>query len=118
MILLNKTSTLISKKICKIGKKLFKCGDTTYQLPLLHSVLRFTSQQRSLAASISVSLEKRPFGAPACETTSEGHAYQLRHLINGEANQTVELGIKEARYPAARVPEPSIPSGPTASFTS
>jgi hypothetical protein len=53
-----------------------------------------SSQQRSLAASICVSLPKRPFGAPASETTSAGHAYQLRHLTNGEANQKVKLIIK------------------------
>jgi hypothetical protein len=58
------------------------------------SVLRFTSQQRSLAISISVSLPKWPFGAPASETTSAGHAYQPCHLTNGEANQRAELRIK------------------------
>jgi hypothetical protein len=58
------------------------------------SVLHFTSQQRSLAASISVSLPKRPFGAPASETTPAGHAYQLHHLTNGKANQRAELRIK------------------------
>jgi hypothetical protein len=30
-------------------------------------------------------INDRPFGAPASETTSAGHAYQLRHLSNGEA---------------------------------
>jgi hypothetical protein len=53
-----------------------------------------SSQQRSLAASISVSPPKRSFGTPASQTTSAGHAYQLRHLTNGEANQRAELGIK------------------------
>jgi hypothetical protein len=33
-----------------------------------------SSQQRSLAAYFCVSLPKRPFGAPASENTSAGHA--------------------------------------------
>jgi hypothetical protein len=65
-----------------------------------------SSQQRSLAASICVSLPKRPFGAPASETTSAGHAYQLRHLTNGEANQRAELGIKEASFPSSSISSP------------
>jgi hypothetical protein len=40
-------------------------------------------------------------GAPASETTSAGHAYQLQHLTNGQANQAAELGLKEARFRAA-----------------
>jgi hypothetical protein len=68
-------------------------------LPLFSSSLQ--SQQCSLADTISVSLAKRPFGASASETTSAGHTYQLSHLTNGEANQTAELGIKVARFPAA-----------------
>jgi hypothetical protein len=67
------------------------------------SVLCFTSQQHSLAASISVSLPKRTFGAPASETTSAGHAYQLCHLTNGEANQRAELGIKQASFPSSSI---------------
>jgi hypothetical protein len=62
-----------------------------------------SSEQRSLAASISVSLPKRPIGAPANETTSAGHAYQLRHLTKGEAKQRAELGIKEASFPSSSI---------------
>jgi hypothetical protein len=57
-----------------------------------------SSQQRSLAASIRVSLPKRPFGAPASETTSAGHTYQLRHLTNVEANRRAKLRIKGSHF--------------------
>jgi hypothetical protein len=53
-----------------------------------------SSQQRSLAASISVSLPKRPFGAPASETTSTGHAFQTYQLINGRPGWTAGVRIK------------------------
>jgi hypothetical protein len=62
-----------------------------------------SSQQRSLAASICVSLPKRPFGAPASETTSAGHAYQIRHLTNGKANQRAKPAIKEASFPSSSI---------------
>jgi hypothetical protein len=82
----------ISQQHCKI------CGDIHIEALLPPSVLRFTSQPRSLAASICVLLPKRPI---VRETTSAGHAYQLRHLTNGEANQRAELGIKEASFPSS-----------------
>jgi hypothetical protein len=82
------------------------CGDTHIAALLPPSVLCFTLRQRSLAASIFVLLPKRPFGAPASETTSAGHAYQLCHLTNGEANQRAELGIKEASFPSSSSSSP------------
>jgi hypothetical protein len=83
----------------------FACGDTHIEALLPPSVLRFKLQQRSLAASICVTLQKRPF---VSETTSEGHACQLRHhacqfrhQTSREANQRAELGIKEAIFPSS-----------------
>jgi hypothetical protein len=93
----------ITLMFCQTIMHNIECGDTTLTALLPLSVLCFTSQQRSFAASISVSLLKRPFGAPASETTSAGHAYQLRHLTNGEANQRADIGIKEASFPSSSI---------------
>jgi hypothetical protein len=46
------------------------------------------------ATYVSTDTRKRPFGAPASETSSAGHSYKLRHLTNGEANHRAELRIK------------------------
>jgi hypothetical protein len=58
------------------------------------SVQFLTSRQRSLDASISVSLPKRPFGAPASETTSTGHAHQTCQITNGRPGWTAGVRIK------------------------
>jgi hypothetical protein len=78
-------------------------------LPLFSSLLQ--SQQRSLAACISILLAKRIFGSSASQITSAGHAYQHRYLTNGEANQTAKNGKKEARFPAASSSRRGLPKG-------
>jgi hypothetical protein len=82
----------------------------------LRSILH-TSQQHSLAASISVSLPKRPLGATTSETTSAGH--QLRYLANGEADQRDYLSRLPTLLPSQwrgrpeRLPQQATPTNST-----
>ena len=72
------------------------CGD----IHILHnfllcSVLRSTSEQRSLSHPLSLSHQQNgPFVAPANETKSAGHAYQLCQPANGRTDRTEETRIK------------------------
>ena len=76
----------------------------------------FSISQHSNAVSILLSLFRSPpclvsrhlnrasqmplFRATASGTHPASHAYRLRHLANGKAEQTAEHGIKEARFQA------------------
>ena len=72
------------------------CGD----IHILHnfllcSVLRSTSEQRSLSHPLSLSHQQNgSFVAPASETKLAGHAYQLCQPANGRTDRTEETRIK------------------------
>jgi hypothetical protein len=72
-----------------------KCGDIhILHNVLLCSVLR-TSEQRFLSHPLSRSHQQNgPFLAPASETKSAGHAYQLCQPANGRTDRTEETRIK------------------------
>ena len=61
----------------------------------LCSILRSTSELRSLLHPLSLSHQQNgPFVAPASETKSAGHAYQLCKPANGRTDRTEETRIK------------------------
>jgi hypothetical protein len=72
------------------------CGETH----ILHnfflcSVLRSTSEQHSLSHPLSLSCQQNgPFKAPARQTKSAGHAYQLCQPTNGITDRTAQTRIK------------------------
>jgi hypothetical protein len=52
-------------------------------------------------SSLCSALAKRPsFSAPASETYSVSHAYQICQLTNGRAGWPAEIWIKEATFPS------------------
>jgi hypothetical protein len=78
--------------LCNIYMLQQYCGD----IHIPHcSVLRSTSEQRSVTLLLSLSRQQNgPFVAPASETKSAGHAYQLCKPSNGRTERTEGTSIK------------------------